>query len=125
MSLSIHVFIRDDAGDIKWMEWMEYPRSAMFGTETDRQKLWGSYVIEGLGLQIIPSLSYMNVMVEREEVGQLAHEVMRLQSEADEVSQKLDIEAHELRFYLDNLEYAIQKAKDFAESYPGAGVYIA
>lgn len=125
MSLSIHVFIRDDAGDIKWMEWQEYPRSPMFGTETDRQKLWGSYIIEGLGLAIIPSLSYMNVMVEREEVGQLEFEAKRLQSEADDISQQLDIEAHELRFYLDNLVYAIAKAKDFAQTYPGAGVYIA
>jgi hypothetical protein len=73
MSLSVHVFLRDDSGQLTILDEPD-GASCLAGFESWRHDVWGSERVRALGAKFSPQLAQEDLYIEQEQVEQFQHE---------------------------------------------------
>jgi hypothetical protein len=126
MTLTVDVYARTSDGESITLDvdGKDYPRNDLFGIEVCRKTLWGADVMEELGLEILPSLSYRNIECENEELELLEHEAKIILDNLETISHRTKFLADYIEFRVLNLIHAIAKARSLASEYSFVGVRI-
>ncbi|GAB5533606.1 MAG: hypothetical protein Roseis3KO_53830 [Roseivirga sp.] len=74
----------------------------MFGSETWRQKIWGSKAVRDLECKLLPSLKGSNIYAEGENLEVLRTELNLLLENIDLISDRLNIDKGSLSFRINN-----------------------
>ena len=109
MTLSVSPYIRDEEGNLEWLE-MPSGFNELVGTEVTRKTFWGSDRLKSLGLNILPSLISTDIFAEKNELGVLENEIDHLISNLS--SMYKGEEFNYWNFRLSNIKEAIGVAKE-------------
>ena len=110
MSLSVHTFIRDAAGELNLLE-PEHPGEELAGTEEFRFKLYASPLSTRLGFKWLPMLARENLCVEGDDLQALKLEVLEVMNCLDEFALVSGSSAETISHRVGNILRALERAE--------------
>ncbi|MGK0308810.1 MAG: hypothetical protein ACI8RP_001776 [Urechidicola sp.] len=94
------------------------PNAGLFGFENWRKTLWGSYIIQELGCEIIASLKTTDIFAINEDLSKLKIELIRIRQNISNISKSLQIiDSEDILFRIENALEFISIAENTDEIY--------
>ncbi len=84
---------------------------SLAGSESTRTELWGSEIINSLGLKLLPTLTHKNIEVEGSEMLELEAEVNTVQDNVALIASNAPIDEYSILAITRNILKAIDRAK--------------
>jgi hypothetical protein len=112
MGMQVRVY-KGQFGTSEW-EILDEPEwgKCLAGPEASRWELWGSAVVQSIGLELLPILVNDNLHLSGEELDKLEKELELVEGNAKEISQNAPIDEYSLLVITNNIIRAIERARN-------------